>query len=287
MGTNKALEVDFMNKYLNYFLEYISTEKNLSENTINSYKTDIKQYFEMCNITKLEQLNKYTIREYLSKINNLAPTSRRRKLSSIRAFLGFLCKDGIIEKNEAIEIENAKIDKKLPRVLNIDETAKIIESAESKQDRAILETLYGLGCRVSELVNIKISDIDFENRRVRLFGKGNKERIVPINNPSLKAILSHLQSRGFKSEYVFASRVLPGKPMTTKNVRRIVHKYGGKEVHPHMFRHSYATHLHANNVGINIIQELLGHADISTTTIYTHIANEQMSNAYRHAHPRS
>jgi integrase/recombinase XerD len=251
-----------------------------------SYKKDIEQYFELCNITELEQLNKYTIREFLSKISNLAPTSRRRKLSSIRSFMSFLSKDDIIEKNEALDIANAKIDRKVPRVMNVDETAKIIESADGIQDRAIMETLYGIGCRVSELVNIKISDIDFDNRRVKLFGKGNKERIVPINNSSIKAINALLESRDFNSDYVFASTVLINKPMTTRNVRRIVHKYGGKEVHPHMFRHSYATHLLSNDANLRHIQELLGHADISTTQIYTSVANEEMARTYRHSHPR-
>jgi site-specific recombinase XerD len=199
----------------------------------------------------------------------------------------FLKREGKIETNDALDIDNAKIDKKLPKILNIQETAKIIDSAENKQDRAILETLYGLGCRVDELVHIKIFDIDFDNRLVRLLGKGNKERIVPINNASIIAINEHLQSRKYHSDYVFASRDFPERPMTTRNARRIVYKYGGKEVHPHMFRHSYATHLHANGVDINVIQELLGHADISTTTIYTHVANEQMAKKYRNAHPRS
>jgi integrase/recombinase XerD len=273
-----------MEKYLNYFLNFIRVEKNLSKNTIIGYSKDIEQYFKMCNIRELEQLDKHTIREYLSKISDLAPTSRRRKLSSLRAFMGFLSNEGIIEKNFASEVENAKIDKRLPKVMTVNETANIIDSADSTQDRAILETIYGLGCRVSELVNIKISDINFEDRTVRLFGKGNKERIVPINNASLSAILTHIKSRNFESEYVFGSRVLPERPMTTRNVGRIVDKYG--DAHPHMFRHSYATHLHANNVDINVIKDLLGHADISTTTIYTHISNEHMSRAYRHAHPR-
>lgn len=276
-----------MEKYLKYYLDYIITEKNLSSNTAIGYRKDIEQYINYCSIIELDQLNKHTIREFLVKINNLAPTTRRRKLSAIREFMKYLKREGFIETNDALDIDNAKIDKKLPKVLNIQETAKIIDSATSKQDRAILETLYGLGCRVDELVHLKIYDIDFDNRLVRLFGKGNKERIVPINNASIIAINEHLQSRKYDSDYIFASRDCPQRPMTTRNARRIVYKYGGKGVHPHMFRHSYATHLHANGVDINIIQELLGHADISTTTIYTHVANEQMAKKYRNAHPRS
>lgn len=275
-----------MEKYLEYFLTHIITEKNLSKNTATGYKKDIQQYIESCSITELSELNKYTIREFLLNINSLAPSTRRRKLSAIKEFMKFLKREGFIKINEALEIENAKIDKKLPKVLNVNETAKIIDSANNKQDRAILETLYGLGCRIAELVNIKISDIDFDNRTVRLFGKGNKERIVPINNASLIAVTEHLQSRKLSSNYIFASSVHGERPMTTRNARRIVYKYGGKEVHPHMFRHSYATHLHANGADIRHIQELLGHADISTTQIYTHVANEQMTKTYRHAHPR-
>jgi site-specific recombinase XerD len=271
-----------MEKYLKVFLSYIHNEKNLSNNTVIAYKKDIEQYLKRVN--DLSDLNRFTIREFLSEISTLAPSTRRRKLSAVREFMKFLNREGIIENNEALMIDSVKPEKKLPKVLNVNQVANIIDSANNIQDRAVLETLYGLGCRVAELVRIKISDIDYSNRTVRLFGKGNKERIVPINNSSLIAIKEHLKSRDFESEYVFGSRVLAGKPMTTKNVSRIIAKYG--DAHPHMFRHSYATHLHANGVDINVIKDLLGHADISTTTIYTHIANEQMSKAYRHAHPR-
>lgn len=275
-----------MEKYLDFFLTYIKTEKNLSDNTVISYKKDIEQFFESCEIKELSELNKYNIRNFLLKINHLKPTSRRRKLSSIRAFMNFLSKESFIAKNEALDVDNARIDKKLPKVMDVHQTVKIIESAENKQDRALLETLYGVGCRISELVNIKVSDINFENRTVRLFGKGNKERIVPINNASINHILEHLQSRNFDSDYVFASRVSPNTPMTARNARRIVNKYGGKDVHPHMFRHSYATHLLSNGANIRHIQEMLGHADISTTQIYTHVANEEMTKTYRSYHPR-
>jgi site-specific recombinase XerD len=273
-----------MEKYLKVFLSYIHNEKNLSANTIVAYRKDIQQY--LTKVNDLSDLNRFTIREFLSDISTLAPSTRRRKLSAVREFMKFLNKEGIIENNEALLIDSVKPEKKLPKVLNVNQVASIIDSAENKRDRALLETMYGIGCRVEELVNIKISDIDFDNRMIRLFGKGNKERIVPINNASITAIQAHINSRGFESDYIFSTRILPSVPMTTRNARRIVYKYGGKEVHPHMFRHSYATHLHANSVDINVIQELLGHSDISTTTIYTHIANEQMSKAYRHAHPR-
>jgi site-specific recombinase XerD len=119
-----------------------------------------------------------------------------------------------------------------------------------------------------------------------LFGKGGRERKVPVNNPTITAIQDHLQSRGYNSPYVFASRRNPDNPMTTRNARRIVYKYTDGKVHPHMMRHSFATHLHANGADIRVIQGLLGHANINTTTIYTSLADEHMSKAYRHAHPR-
>jgi integrase/recombinase XerC len=275
-----------MYNHLDNFLNYLTIEKNASQNTVISYKKDITQYIEDCNIDNLEQLNKATIRTFLAGIMNLAPTTRRRKLSSIRSFLSYLVREGVLEKNDALEIANAKIDRRLPEIMSVNETASIIESATSEQDRAILETLYGVGCRVSELVNIKISDINFEERTVRLFGKGNKERSVPINNPTINAIKQHLHTRRYSSEYVFASKNNPESPMTDRNARRIVYKYTNGDVHPHMFRHSYATHLHGNGVDIRIIQGLLGHSNLNTTTIYTALANEKMSNAYRIAHPR-
>jgi site-specific recombinase XerD len=275
-----------MNNHLENFLNYLKIEKNASHNTVVSYKKDITQYIEECDIESIEQLNKATIRAFLAGIMNLAPTTRRRNLSSIRSFMSYLTREGIIEKNDALEIANAKVDRRLPEIMSVNETASIIESATSEQDRAILETLYGLGCRVSELVNIKISDIDFEERTVKLFGKGNKERIVPINNSAINAIKQHINTRKYSSDYVFASKNNPNISMTDRNARRIVYKYTNGDVHPHMFRHSYATHLHGNGVDIRIIQGLLGHSNINTTTIYTSLANENMSKAYRHAHPR-
>ncbi|MER2007923.1 MAG: tyrosine-type recombinase/integrase [Psychrobacillus sp.] len=275
-----------MKKHLENFLNYLSIERNSSENTITSYKNDIMQYLESSEIEYPEQMDKASIRKFLVEINSLAPTTRRRKLSAIRSFMRFLNNEDIIEKNHALDIDNAKTNKKLPKVMSIAETIDMLNSTTDEQDRAILETLYGVGCRVAELVIIKKSDIDFENQRVILFGKGNKERIVPINKSAIDAINRHLSTRGYESEYIFASRRNPESPMTTRNARRIVYKYSGGEVHPHMFRHAYATHLHSRGVDIRVIQELLGHADISTTTIYTSLANEQMSNAYNLAHPR-
>jgi site-specific recombinase XerD len=276
-----------MKNYLKDFENYLIVEVNASQNTIDGYNIDLAQYIKECGIESLEQLDKPSIRQFLTKISHLAPRTRRRKLSSIRSFMTFLKSEGLIKDNPSLEIANVKVEKRLPKVMSVNQTASIIDSAESQQDKAILETLYATGCRVSELVGIKIRDIDFEERTLRVIGKGDKEREVPINNPAIRAIKEHLATRGYDSEYVFASRVYNERPMTTKNVRKRVKKFGGEEVHPHMLRHSYATHLHANGVDIRVIQELLGHADISTTTIYTAIANEQMSKAYRSAHPRS
>lgn len=275
-----------MKKYLEDFLNYLRIEKNSSHNTIIGYELDIIQYFDSCEITNIKQITKTTIRKFLSEISDLAPTTRRRKLSSIRSFLTFMYREGLIEKNPALEIDNVKIDRKLPEIMSVNETARILDSVINYQDRAILETLYGVGCRVAELVIIKIADIDFDERTVKLFGKGNKERVVPINNSAINAIKNHLENRKYDSNYIFANRSNPSVPMTTRNARRIVYKYTDGEIHPHMFRHSYATHLHANDVDIRIIQELLGHANINTTTIYTSLANSKMSKAYRHAHPR-
>jgi integrase/recombinase XerD len=276
-----------MKNHLEDFLNYLKIEKNLSNNTLIGYNKDLIQYFETCKISELEQLNKVTIRKFLAHISDLAPTTRRRKLSAIRSFMTFLTREGIIEKNYALEIDNAKTEKRLPRIMSVNETASILDSADNPQDRAILETLYGVGCRVAELVGMKVADINYEERMVRLFGKGNKERHVPINNSAINAIKKHLENRGYESPYVFASgRNNPDSPMSTRNARRIVYKYTDGKVYPHMLRHSYATHLHANGVDIRVIKDLLGHEDISTTTIYTSLANEQLSKAYRHAHPR-
>lgn len=277
-----------MDKYLTDFLAYLRVEKNYSINTIDGYGTDLRQFFTECGIQKTPELTKAKIREFLANMANanLAPTTRKRKLASIRSFMSFLKREGIIDVNVSLEVDSAKADKKLPKAITVNETATMLDSISNNQDRALVETLYGIGCRVSELVQLKISDIDFESRTALVFGKGNKERMLPINNSALAAIRKHLDTRNFESEYIFASRRFPEKPMTTRNARNIVYKYTDGDLSPHMLRHSYATHLFANGVDIRIIQELLGHSDINTTTIYTKVANDHMTNAYRVAHPR-
>jgi site-specific recombinase XerD len=279
-------EDDTMKNQLNDFLNYLRIEKNSSLNTIVSYRKDIEQFIESGEISDISEMTKPKIRNFLSEIQHLAPRTRGRKLSAIRSFMTFLVREGLIEKNYALEIDKPKLEKKLPTVMTVNETANYIDAVTNHQDRAVLEVLYGIGCRADELVNIRHADIDFDNRTVKLFGKGNKERIVPINNSAIKAIENHLKTRDISSEYIFASKRYPDIPMTTRNAHKIVKKHTQGLVHPHMLRHSYATHLHANGVDIRIIQELLGHSDINTTTIYTSLANEQMSIAYRHAHPR-
>lgn len=275
-----------MKNHLESFINYIKVEKNLSENTAINYQSDLTQFFTKCKIEDVEELTKSNIRLYLVKIADLSAKTRKRKLASIRSFMAFLKEENIISDNYALDIKTPKVPKTVPRVMTQNETATILDSVDNAQDKAILETLYGIGCRISELINMKITDINFEERTVLIRGKGDKERLLPINNTALRCIKEHLETRGFYSPYVFGSKVNPSQPMSARNARDRVYKYTDGKISPHKFRHSFATHLLSNDADIRVIQELLGHADISTTTIYTSVANEQMSRAYRHAHPR-
>jgi site-specific recombinase XerD len=203
-----------------------------------------------------------------------------------------MCEEGYLKFNPAADLSTAKTETKLPVVFSEIDTGKLIDSVSDIRDRAALETLYALGIRVAELVGIQVKDIDFINRRVRVFGKGRKERVVPMNNSAKNILLEYISTleRNDLDDYVFPSPVNQGKPVTTRAMYDVVIKYaklnGMDGMSPHKFRHAFATHMHARGMDIRDLQELLGHADIGTTTIYTKVVNENLARNYHSAHPR-
>ncbi|WP_336784152.1 tyrosine recombinase XerC [Paenibacillus illinoisensis] len=268
------------------YLNFLKAEKNCSKNTLRGYRVDIEQFADKQGITSIEQISKQAIRAHIALLveNGTAASTRNRKLTSIRSFCNYLFGEGYIASNPAIAIQYAKIDKKLPKVMSVTQTLEFIDSADNLRDKAAMETLYGTGARVEELVNIKLTDIDFEQSLVRLFGKGGKERIVPISGAAIAVIKEYLETRGNDSEYLFESPVVKGKPISTRAMYNITIKYAQQS--PHKFRHSVATHLLGNGMDIREIQELLGHENINTTTVYTQVAVEQMAKGFHRAHPR-
>ena len=279
-----------MKNELNEFINYLKVEKNCSIKTLRSYRCDIEQFFSEMNLSSTSDINKQAIRSFLSLLvdKKSEPSTRNRKLTAIRSFCKFLCMEEYLDKNPAIDISYAKIDKRLPKVMSISDTGQLIDSVEDPRNRAAMETLYGTGCRVEELVGIKVNHIDFNDSTVLLFGKGGKERKVPISVSALVSIVDYLGARKDKSEYLFPSPTT-GRALTTKAMYNMVSKHGrenGTPTSPHKFRHSIATHLLSNGMDIRKIQEFLGHENINTTTIYAQVAIEQMAKEFHYAHPR-
>jgi site-specific recombinase XerD len=223
-------------------------------------------------------------------------TTRNRKLTAIRSFCKYLVKEGYIENNPTVDIPYANTNKKLPQTITIEQTVDILDSADSLRDRAVLETMYGTGCRVGELVAIRLIDFNLDGKIIRLFGKGRKERIVPLSQGAVDAIKKYVDSRNDRSQYLFPSPNnkyekdnFIDNPITTRAMYNIVSKYGDANnvsMSPHKFRHSFATHLLSGDVDIRTIQQLLGHANINTTTIYAQVAIDKMSTEFHRAHPR-
>lgn len=302
-----------MNKYIGIFMFFLKNEKNYSNDTIISYKNDLTQFFnylkdyKLLKNTDIKYINHKIMRKYIVylKENKYSRRSISRKVSSTRSFFKFIHKEGIININPTLNLITPKINKKLPYFLYLQEVIKLIEAPSKKtlfgiRDRAILEILYGTGIRVRELVNLNIGNIDFTEKIIKVFGKGSKERILPLSNPSIRAIQEYLENRNLfnKNKFtkindkdaLFLNRF--GGRLTERSIRRIIIKYMkiaglNKKLSPHVLRHSFATHLLGGGADLRSVQELLGHKSLSTTQIYTHITKERLKTIYKKSHPRS
>lgn len=284
------------------FINYLQIDKKYSENTIASYAADLKDYQNfMMNLLKKDiyHIERKDIKLYLKylKDQKKSPKSISRRISCIRGFYKFLLIEKIIANNPMSTIELPKTKKALPKVLTIEEVDKLLDitlkDAYSYRNKAMLELMYATGLRVSELVNLKIHDIDFINENVRTMGKGNKERIIPIGEIAihyLKLYLEIYRSQLLKKDYtddLFLNN--HGKCMTRQGFFKILKKLAKEKdiktsFSPHTLRHSFATHLLENGADLRSIQELLGHSSISTTGIYTHVSNEELKENYKY-HP--
>ena len=286
---------------LEKYLEYLKYNKNYSDNTILSYEEDIMEYLEYLD---RECLSLYDIKysdirfllEYYDSLK-LKNTSIRRKISSLKGFYKYLCRNNKIIDNPFSYVTLPKKEKKLPQYLNYNEMSEIFDVIDTStllglRNRLIMELLYATGIRVSELVNIKINDVDMSNRSIMVTGKGDKERIVFFNEICQKILKEYLaeSSEIRKEDYLIING--HGKDITTRGIRLIMDKIIRetsiiKNVHPHILRHTFATHLLNNGCDLLTVQELLGHASISTTGIYMHVTTEHIKDVYYHTHPRS
>jgi len=293
-----------MQEVFNKYINYLEAERNMSAYTVRNYTADLLDFFNFLrakDISSLKEVDRLTLRDYLSHLmkQGLVKASIARKLSAIRSFYRYLLREGVISTSPAATTSSPKLDKRLPSFLTLEEVKRLLEAPDlstpqGQRDRALLELLYASGLRVSELVQLNLEQINLDTREIRVWGKGAKERVVLMGEPAAKALTAYLR-RGRpkllgkkKSSALFVNRY--GERLPERRIQRILEKYAdraalGKRVHPHMLRHTFATHLLDGGADLRVVQELLGHADLSSTQIYTHVTKSQAKKVYLSAHP--
>ena len=306
-----------MEQLLTQFFDHLRYERNVSEHTLRNYRSDLSQFLDYLapadphtgkrSTPAIPEIDHITIREWLSTLHSAQKkkASVARKLAALRTFFQFLVREGVIELNPAKLVSTPRLEKKLPQHLSIEEAIKFIETPDTETDlgkryRAMLELMYATGVRVSELTKMDLSHVDFKNKLIRVAGKRRKERIVPFGDPASEALKGYLGARDRflnnapvserEPEAVFLN--YQGTRITTRSVGRMVEKYiricaGMHDISPHALRHSFATHLLDSGADLRDIQELLGHARLSSTQIYTHVSMEKLIKVYDKAHPKA
>ncbi|HHT9135897.1 MAG TPA: tyrosine recombinase XerC [Candidatus Wunengus sp. YC60] len=298
-----------MQNYINKYLAHIEHDRNFSSQTLRAYRNDLHQYLSFLNAegcSGFGDVTRLLLRKFLAfqKKQDYSKTTIARKFVSIRSFYKFLCREGVLEFNPVESIRTPKLNRNLPEFMSINETETLLNVPDLNtllgiRDSAMMETLYSTGMRVSELGGLDVSDVDFSGGVVKVKGKGKKERLLPIGNHALNAIQIYLDKRNSDSSVRIASRNSKalflnnrGGRLTERSVARMLEKYVKKagmnsKISPHTFRHSFATHLLDRGADLRSVQELLGHANLSTTQIYTHITTERLKEVYKKAHPRA
>lgn len=286
-----------MERYIEKFLRYLEIEKNASKHTLLNYKLDLDNFKKFLDTKTLQQVDYLEIRKYLAFLKQINLKSRTvaRHLSCLKSFFHFLTKEGYAKINPAQALSNPKLEKKLPIFLSEEEVTKLIESPGLEtpaglRDRAILETLYSTGIRVSELTALNFDSIDFISGIVKVLGKGKKERLVPIGDKAIRAIRNYLDKRNNQSTILFLNK--NNRRLSDRGIRLILDKYIHlislrEKISPHVLRHTFATHLLNHGADLRSVQELLGHASLSTTQIYTHVTTQRLKDVYNQAHPRA
>ena len=306
-----------LEEYLEQFFQHLRYERNVSKHTLRNYSSDLGQFHEHIATPKadgtreqiaVKDIDHLTIREWMAELHSESKkkTSIARKLASLRTFFQFLVREGVLEMNPAKLVATPRIERKLPTLLSMEDVVRFIETPDletdlGKRDRAILEFIYATGMRVGELVSLNLKDIDFREKLVRVTGKRKKQRILPFGEPALQALMFYLN----ETRATFLNNCPPaerdddavflnyqGTRITTRSVGRMVDKYIKEcadipDISPHSLRHSFATHLLDSGADLRDIQELLGHARLSTTQIYTQVSMEKLIEVYDRAHPKA
>ena len=295
-----------MEVYVNEFINYLAVERGLAQNTLESYGRDLRQfhsYLQNSQMDILRDSNRNTILTYLNNLQNKgrAVSTISRNLAAIKSFYQYLVRERYLEKDPAANLESPKLEKKLPKILSIQEIEELLKQPNSLmptglRDKAMLELLYATGIRVSELISLNISDINLDMGYIKCFGKGSKERIVPLGSIAAKCVQEYISKgrnklvRTYEESALFVNH--HGNRLTRQGFWKIIKKYAQeanilKDITPHTLRHSFATHLLENGADLRSVQEMLGHADISTTQIYTHVTKNRLKEVYDKAHPRA
>jgi len=293
-----------MQEVFNKYRNYLEAERNASRYTVRNYTTDLSGFFNFLKgkgISSLKEVDRHVLRDYLSHLmeQGIVKASIARKLSAIRSFYRYLLREKIISTNPVATTSSPKLDKRLPSFLTPEETVRLLEAPDLStpqglRDRALMELLYASGIRVSELVNLDVGQVNLNTNEIRVWGKGSKERMVLMGQPAAAALTAYLNQGRPKllgekrSSALFVNRY--GGRLIERRVQRILEKYTNiagisKRVHPHMLRHTFATHLLDGGAGLRVVQELLGHANLSSTQIYTHVTKSQAKKVYLAAHP--
>ena len=275
---------------LSEYLDFLEIEKGLSQNTIDAYRRDLGDFFDYYAELEIDKIQRTQINTYVRNLHEkeFSATSVTRKIASLRGFFKWVCANELSPVNPTLTLEQPKVPQRLPKVMTMQEINEILNQDLSKIQRVMLELLYGCGLRVSELVNLKINDYDLKGKFLECTGKGSKDRIVPMGNKACEAVKDYLPERDFlvqkfnlKTKQLLINE--KGKSVTRQEVYTFIHEQG-KKIHkaisPHTLRHSFATHLLENGADLRVVQELLGHSDVSTTQIYIHISKKRLKEVY-------
>lgn len=289
MHYNSLMSIQTLAEYL----EYLEVEKGLSENTIDAYRRDLGYFLEFCSTlgaNELTEIKRTHINAYIRNLREkqYLPLSVMRKIASLRGFFKWLCASEICVQNPTVTLEQPKVPKRLPKVMAVEEIEKILREDLTKIQRLIVELLYGCGLRVSELAGLKTNSIDMNASYLRCYGKGSKERLVPIGSKAKEALIEYFEQRDFLvTKYNLETKNLliadNGRFLTRQDIYNFIHEQGKKihkNISPHTLRHSFATHLLENGADLRVVQELLGHSDVSTTQLYTHISKKRLKEVY-------
>jgi len=293
--------------YLDRFVTYLVGERDASRYTVKNYSHEIGEFIEFARgqgVTRLEQIDRGVLRLYLTKLSaeGIAKSSIARRVSELRSFGKFLVRQGVLHANVFDSVSAPSPDKRLPEYMERDEAAALVTAPDTStpaglRDRAILEVLYAAGLRVGELVGLNVDNVDLARGQVRVWGKGGKERVALLGQPAVRAVKTYLRDgrpgllKGKSSQALFVNQ-RDGRRLTTRAIAMLMIKYARRadlrgRIHPHLLRHTFATHLLDGGADLRVVQELLGHADLATTQIYTHVTQARAREVYRKAHPRS